>query len=605
MSDTLYVLLLTAIGFLAVILSFALSRNINNKIAGVCGGTAVITGIFFYSYGYSFHEGFSIPVVIKTLLMTFRMFSGSSDYGTVAGTPLFQNSLIVTLFWIGHFMAFYMTGSAAVRILGKRVLKNLRTRMLRKGDIRLVYDAAPESICLAGQRKKGHPIMLVTEQSSESISARIDSLGGVEFPGGIALCTGKKFLKSIGIKGSRRKLDVYCIGNDPVKNLRYAQELLPGLQERRAPPEALSLFLLGVPGDRASRLLAMDGTYGYGTMFACSQYDLIARLIVEKCPPWTFLHCDAAGRALNDFRVFIVGFGQMGQAVLKQLIINGQMEGSTFHAEVFDRQMHEERGFFDAIYPSLLQNYDIVLHEAAANSDLFFRQLDDNPPSVVVLCSGDHKHNMELGEILYRKYGSLANRPCLIQCTPDSVLIDEKEYRLGGIKVREMDLAAMELNHIRKGGASAQADWIACTPLDQAGCRAFVNFIPALLYAAGMSTEENSSVKWPPSPEVLENLCRTEHRRWCAFTLAMGYEPMKEDELMRRCEQYRRGEIEDTVSNAAAAKSACLIPWEQLDGLAERLMPVIGRKEDYKAGARANVLAIPDVLRYAAAKEGK
>ena len=58
MSDTLYVLLLTAIGFLAVILSFALSRNINNKIAGVCGGTAVITGIFFYSYGYSFREGF-------------------------------------------------------------------------------------------------------------------------------------------------------------------------------------------------------------------------------------------------------------------------------------------------------------------------------------------------------------------------------------------------------------------------------------------------------------------------------------------------------------------------------------------------------------------
>ena len=596
MSDTLLVLLLTMVCFFAVILSLAASKNTNDKIIGICGGTSIITGIIFYSYGFSYHEGFSIPVVIKTLLSVCRMFSGGCDYSIVGDTPLFKDPVVVTFFWVGHFMAFYMTASTAIRILGKRVLKNLRTRMLRKGDIRLVYDATPESICLVGKRKKNHPVMLVSERTDEAVSAMADSLGGVEFPGGIALCTDKKFLKTIGMRGSRRKLDVCCIGNDPARNLRYAQELLPALKERDVPPEALSLFLLGVPGDRASRLLAVNGRYGYGALFACSQYDLIARLIIRKCPPWSFIHCDASGRAANDLSVFIVGFGQMGQAVLRQMLIYGQMEGSTFHAEVFDRRMSEERGFFDAVYSSLFQHYDIVLHEAAANSDLFYDQLNHNPPSVVILCSGDHKRNMELGEILYRKYGSRPNRPCLIQCAPDSVLVDEKEYRLESLNVRGIDRAAMTLNHFRRKGSSPETDWDACDPLSRESCRAAADFAPACLHAAGVSREEALAGKWPPSPDVLENLSRTLHRHWCAFYLAMGYEPMDDAQLELRCAQYRRGEIADIADNAAGAAHACLVPWEQLDDLSRRIEQVTGKSVDYKAQSRDTMLAIPEIL---------
>ena len=95
-------------------------------------------------------------------------------------------------------------------------------------------------------------------------------------------------------------MDVYCIGSDPSRNLRYAEALLPALQGKKVDPDKLSLFLLGVPEERASRLLALDGRYGYGEVFSCSQYELIARLIVEKRPPWSFIRCDADGRAGND-----------------------------------------------------------------------------------------------------------------------------------------------------------------------------------------------------------------------------------------------------------------------------------------------------------------
>lgn len=597
MSDALPVILLTAAGFLAVVLSLAAGRGISNKIIGVCSAAALTTGIIFYSYGYSLHDGCSLQTVIRTLLMVCRMFSGGCDYGAVSDTPLFRNEWIVTLFWTGHFMAFYMTASAAVRLLGRRLLKKLRTRMLRKDDIRLVYGAEPDTICLIGEPDKKRPVILVSERSDETVSARVDSLKGVEFEGGIALCADSKFLKTIGVRGSRRNLDVYCIGGDPRKNLRYAEALLPALQQRKVPPESLSLFMLGVPEDRASGLLSLNGRYGYGELHSASQYDLIARLVIDKRPPWSFIRCDSAGRAQNDFRVFLVGFGRMGQAVLRQMIVNGQMEGSTFHAEVFDRRMNEERGFFDAVYPSLLKNYDVTLHEAAAGSDLFYEHLESNPPSAVVICSGDARHNMELGGILYRKYGSRPDRPCLIQCTPDSVLIDEKEYRLKDLNVREMDRAARKLNHILRGGTSEAEDWKNCDPLSRANCRASVRFFPAHLHAAGISAGEAAAGKWPPSPETLENLSRTEHRRWCAFYLSMGYEPMDGAELERRCGQFRRGETENITSNTASATHARLVPWDELDGLSRRIKDASGRTEDLKADDRNNVLAVPEILR--------
>lgn len=469
--------------------------------------------------------------------------------------------------------------------------------MLRNGDLRLVYDATADTICLAGESDKKHPIILVSERSDESISAMADSLGGVEFSGGIALCTDKKFLKSIHMKGSRKKMDLYCIGNDPSKNLRYAETLLHALQEREVPSDSLSLFLLGVPEDRASSLLALNGNYGYGTLFACSRYDLIARLIVEKCPPWRMIQCDEVGRATNDFRVLMVGFGPLGQAVLKELLVNSQIEGSVFHAEVFDRRMDEERGFFNTLYPGLLKNYDIVLHEANDNSDAFFDQLNHYSPSMIVLCSLDHAHNMQMGKILYRNFGSRPDRPRLIQCMSDSILVDETEYRLGSVDVREMDRDAMALYHVFHDGASAEEDWKSCDSLSRASCRAAVNFFPAHLHAAGVSSVNTLAENWPPSPELLENLARTEHRRWCAFYMVMGYDLMDEAELQQRCEQYRRGEIESVVNNSAKATHARLVPWEQLDNLSRLLKKYTGKSVDFKDSDRKNVLAIPEIMR--------
>ena len=550
-----------------------------------------------YGYGYSYKEGFSVAVIMKTIFAVCRMFYGIYDYTAIDGTPLFQYEVPKALFFVAHFTAFYLTASAAVALLGKRLMKHLRTTLLRWGDMCLVYDASPNSIRLTGKHQKGRAVVLVTEHTDESVTAMAEELGGVEFPGGRALCADDKFLNGISVKGDRRRVDVYCIGSDPGRNLCYAEALLPALKAQGVSPKTTSLFLLGVSENRAAHLLARSERYGYGALFACTQYDLIARLVIKKRPPWEFVTFDADGRARGELRAVVVGFGKMGVAVLRQLVVNGQLEGSAFHAEVFDRRMDDLRGFMEACYPSLLSEYDITLHAADADSALFYQRLAAHTPNLIVLCTSTRKQNAELADELHRLYSSRSGHPCIIQCTPDAVVIDEAEYRLDSVDVRGMDRTAMVLNHVYCGGPSAEADWNDCNAFSRDSCRAAVDFFPAFLKAANVSREEAVAGKWPPAPEILETLSRTEHLRWCAFHLAMGYTPMGEGEFASRCELYRRGELKRITKNADAMTHACLVPWEQLDALSQRENAVTGGAVDYKAMDRNNVLAIPDILR--------
>jgi len=597
MSTTLFVIILAAVCFMAAILSLATSKTANSRIMGVCAVIAIIVGIGSYGYGYSYTEGFSASVVLKTLLATCRMFGGIFDYTVVNGTPLFEYEGVRVFFWAGHFMAFYLTANAAISVLGKRMMKHLRTAMLRWGDLSLIYDATSDTIRLAGERRRGRAVVLVTERADDSVSAMADALGAVEFPGGRNLCADRKFLRSIRVEGDRRPVDVYCIGGDPGRNQRYAEALLPALQARGVSPESTSLFLLGVSEDRAARLLAQGDRYGYGMLFACTQYELIARLVVKKRPPWDFISFGADGRARGDLRAMVVGFGKMGVAMLRQLLVNSQMEGSAFHAEVFDRRMDDLHGFVEACYPALLEHYDIKLHAADADSALFYERLNQLAPNLIVLCTSSRKQNAELADNLYRLYENRPNRPCVIQCTPDAVLIDDVEYRLDSVDVRGMDRAAMVLNHVYCGGPSPEADWKDCDPFSRASCRAAVDFFPAFLKAANVTPEEAISGKWPPSPEVMENLSRTEHLRWCAFYLAMGYTPMGEAEFSRRADMYRRGELKRIAKNTEDKTHACLVPWEELDALSQRENAVTGGSVDYKTLDADNVLAVPDILR--------
>ena len=590
------VILLTAACFVAAILYLALNTKEKNRVMGLCAVIAVATGLLSYGYANASADTHIVLPVLRALLATCRMFGGVIDFQAVSQTPLFQNRWIVALFWLGHFLAFFVTCSAAIELLGRRLLKSLRLRMLRRGALSIVYDASRRNSALAGHAGKDRPVVLVAPVEDAETQSVAEVLGGVLFADAGALGASTDFLKRVGVNRQRAALDVYCLSADHGQNLRYAEALRDALERMDIAPDAASLFLLGVPEHRAFHLIAQPGRHGYGSVFACERHELLSRLAVSMLPPWTCVEYDGVGRAKGDFSITIVGFGRMGRAVLRYAVMNGQMEGSTFHARVYDPRMEGLRCYMETCYGAMLDAYDIALIAQEMDSRDFYDSLVQAPPSVVALCTGSRRINARLAMDIENIFRTRPHCPHILQFGDDDIIIDGKEYHPDNLTVRDIDRRAMVLNHIYCGGATAEDDWRACDPFSRASSRASADFCPAFLHALGV---ERAGLErcWPPSAEILENLARTEHLRWCAFHLAMGYRPMRGDEFESRCQRYRGGEKLRVSKDAESMTHACLVPWEALDSLSERENAVTGGHVDYKAMDVQNVLALPEILK--------
>ena len=166
-----------------------------------------------------------------------------------------------------------------------------------------------------------------------------------------------------------------------------------------------------------------------------------------------------------------------------------------------------------------------------------------------------------------------------------------------------LDAMAMILNHrYQSADKTPLENWMACDYFSRQSCRASADFVPAMLRAAG-KTKSEALENWNLTDEVLENLSRTEHLRWCAFHYVMGFSTIDGETYAQRCAQYKREVAETGRSSIRVGKDmerrlhACLIPWEQLDLLSAAENSVTGGSVDYKQMDKNNVLAVPDVLR--------
>ena len=586
----LLIILLTALGFLAVILNLALDTRFKARSMGFCACFAAAAGLLMYGYAYAWTGGFTATTVIRTLMTICRMFAGVNDLGTFSQTPLSRNEAVMTGFWLTHFLAFYVTASAAIAVLGQQLLRYLRIRLLRFGGVTLVYGATRQTARLVRLPRGGRGLVCVLKDDTDIT----DALGGVRFDDDSDGHAVDELLRHLS---ARRPLSVYCVSPDAAENLRYATALRDAMAARGMDGLNASLFLLGVPEARAVDLLAAPGRSGFGSLFACDDCELTARQAIRCLPPWSRVEFDADGRAKEDLRVLIVGFGRVGQAMLRQLVMNGQFEGGAFRALVVDARMDALSGLMKARYPAMLEAYDIRLIQEDARSAAFYDRLDDYRPALVALCAGSRKANAILAQALERYYELRDERPAIVQCAEGSVTLEDAEYRLENIDVRAMDRLAMVLNHAYCNGPSPEADWLTCDPFSRASCRASVDFYPAFCRMMGAETPEALARAWPPEGALLENMARTEHRRWCAFHLAMGYRPMTEATFMARAARFRNGEDIRPGKDTRAMTHACLVPWEALDDLSDREYAATGRRVDYKQMDVNNILAIPEIMR--------
>lgn len=486
--------------------------------------------------------------------------------------------------------------------MGERLLRSIRVTLLRRGTLLLVYGVHENSIHYGRSAVRNRRSVLYVDSScSPAMEREIAAMGAVLDRRPDAVNPSPGFLRRVGIRPGKRRVEVAAMQPDGGENFAFAMAFAKAMRSAGIRPEQTALLSCGI-GEQAIELQKA----GFGSVFDTDPYDLTARQTIRVHRPCDMITFDAQGRAAEDFHAVILGFGRMGRAMLTQLILNGQFDGSRFRADVFDPGA--QNGFLHD--RELTRRYDIRFHAAAGFSDDFYAFLEAERGSIrcIVLCTGSSRTNAEMADDLTEWYRGAARRPAILRATRDEMCGEDGKPRFvwlrDGIDLRRMDDMAMQINqHYHRGnGRTAEENWRDCDYFSRMSCRASADFAPAVLRASGKTEEQVLAGDWPPDPETMEHLAVTEHLRWCAFHYVMGYRPMDAAVYAERAEKWRSETRENGKASFQIGKDpvrrlhACLIPWEELGALSARENAITGGHVDYRDMDRENVLALRDIL---------
>ena len=599
--------LTTALLFLLLILLLAAKPEISKKITTGALAIAGIFGLLIYGYGYLMVTDNFLLAILKALPAVCGSFVGTNEYAAISSVPVMQTLWMQILCSLVRVCALYATASAVITSLGAEAMKKLRLWAARRSKLHLIYGADADTLSFGKDllSRKERAVVYIGDPAT-SVATAISRAGLVLRSDAHALNADAHFLRNVGHRRGR-KLTLYALSKNTSDNIRYAQRLLATLEARGAAPENLRLVILGQEDLIPPQLQAAPDRYGYGFVSVVSGPAITARLLTVKYPPCDTLSFDEAGKATEDFEALLVGFGQVGRAVLKNLVMNGQFEGSRFHATVFSPDCGSTDGsFYDQLH-LLYEKYDIHFHENDARSRRMYAFLKERARHLkyVAVCVGSEARNREISEELTAYFRNAGLSVPVYACShsgvesfrPDGTSVTHKLYCSEILCDDALDAKAMLLNHRYQSAPdkTPMQTWMECDPFSRQSSRASADFMPAMLRAAGR-TPAQATKNWNLTEQQLENLSRTEHLRWCAFHYCMGFLPMEEAEFQSRAALYREGKAIRIGKNLPGRTHACLVDWEELDSLSEKEAAVTGRFVDYKALDTANVLAIPELL---------
>ncbi len=613
MAVDITVILLSAALFLAIILYLALEQKQRTRLMSFAFFFSAISGIILYGFAYSHgHDGImsKFSAMLKTLVDVGRMYVGMNN------EPVFTAALVKTgttsqfwplIFWVAHFLAYYSMASAAILTLGKSVMRRLQLWLLNVRDVELIFGVSESTLILGRHLAANRHVSVVFIGDADSAQdASIRTMGAVLFSDDAASEPSYDFLERLSITPKKGRLRVYALSADENANLNYVINLSHILHDANIPSSSTSLVLLGREERHGAGLQAAKDHYGYGNVKTFDTSELTARLLMQKYPICNTLEFDENFRATSDINVLLVGFGRMGQEVLKKLIANSQFAGSTFHAYVYDPRIEQIDGFFRMRYASMLNAYDINFEPYSGESRQLCSFLKTHAKSLkyVVVATGDILKGRGLADDILEVLQKCGNNMPVYQCCAATVIChkmhDENEcsslHDADILYDGDMDDIAMRINHYYNDpNGSILEQWLSCDYFSRMSCRASADFLCAYLKRLHATREVVSEGR-------LESMGLTEHLRWNAFHYTMGYSPMSRETWEERAEEYKRQERAQESGRIRISKDtsgkqhACLTDWDKLDELSERENAVTGKSLDYKQMDKDNVLVMMDIL---------
>ena len=603
---------------MVLIANLLLKPQATKRFFIIAGGTANFLGFFLYGYGYSTMEESTLMAVLKTLFAVFGMFLGKDSFGDMAKLSFFSFLPIKFFFYMAQILALYVTASAAMTAFGAGLMNRVRGLTLRRGDLNIFPFTNDHTLYLGSELcSQGKKVLFIcNKNTSGDVLEKIQDMRAVHTSRASASAASEFFLKTIALERMDRKVTVYALGESAADNIAYARTFRKSMESLKIPAAGTRLILGANEYFDISSLMHNDSHYGFENVHIFNDTALAARIMITDCPPYKTLSFDENARTTDDFNVMIVGFGSMGQAALRALLMHGQFYGSHFSAMVFDSAGKSKSGAFKIMYEGMLERYDIAFADKDGRSEEAFHYLSRHASELnyVVIATGGQTDS-EL-EFSYANILHAANpKAYLVSCRSSEVTEIRTEtdgivrktwplYNLAVVSSEDLDKDAMDLNHQYSGNSdkTVEENWFACDYFSRLSSEASADFVPAFLYMAGTTREEVLKHGLHLTEKQEEALWRTEHERWCAFHFAHRYRTMSEEEWNERAALYLREKAEKGTSDIRIGKNrigrthACLIPWEKLPELDEREMAVTGVDPDYQERDRHTIQLIPKLI---------
>lgn len=598
--------------FLAIISMVAFPPKYTKRILGWMAAFVAVFALCMYGYGYSIKYGLSSVSVLRTVFDSCRIFGGSNNWNEIATAFTWYPEFWTTFFWVLQLMAMTTSAGAVVASLGSRLLKWLRIKVFWMRDISLIF-GLNESTLEFGRallENEKTTVIYVDQTEQAKLQSAVDQMGALFRCDPDALGGTVRFLKSINMRKGKRVLRLYALDRSIVSNQRYAMNLLKSLQARGVKSEQTALTILCSKEETDNPMQASSKHDGYGSVIALDEPEMVARILIRNYPPYRSMIFDENAMAQNHFHGVVIGFGQIGQTVLRQLVMNSQFQGSTGKIVVFAPDYEKRMGWLSHECREMLNSYNIEMYPYDGRSSQLYDYLEAQAHSInyVAVCAGSETANLEISERLQL---FLHRRGCdapVLMCSWKGVscsagkdqIISHRIYVPEILCSDRIDRMAMVLNQSYQQSGDMIENWKKCDYFERMSSRAAADFHDALLYCAGV-TKEEAAAHWDPKGELLENLAATEHLRWNAFHYCMGFRPMTQEEFLSRAEQYSTMVKQDPDYHIRKDKKqrihACMIPWEQLDDYSAKENAITGNNVDYAEHDRDNVRALGKLLR--------
>lgn len=616
-----YIGMITIAGaiLLAIMLSLAIPPKHTKKVLSWLASLSFIAALGMYGYGYCHHyldpgsDTTFWSQVLQTVWDTSRIFVGSMNWDDIRAAydahPAWE-----ILFRVIHLIAMSVSACAIIVSLGSNLLRRIRLRLTRWQDISLIFGLNENTLAfgrkLAEEEKSA--IVYIDTASQSTLSATASRDGILLRSDDDALAGSERFVRSLGLKPGKRKLRLYALDSSLLRNQQYAYRLLDSLKARGILPEQTSLTIIGVNEDTDHPLQSSGDRYGYGSIISINEPEMVARLLIRSYPPHKSITFDETGKAVSDFHAVLVGFGQVGQSVLRQLVMNSQFHGSKSRITVFAPDYESRMGWLSQHCLEMLNQYDITLLPYDGRSRQFYDYIAAHIDTInyVAICAGNETINMEINE---RLHPFLAQRGCkasILMCSKQGVFHQTSAYCITAHQIYtpellcsdRIDRMAMVLNQSYHNEGDMRQNWEACSYFDRMSSRAAADFYDAVMHMAGV-TKDDVLRAWDPRGILMENMAITEHLRWNAFHYCMGFRTMTEDEFQARAAVFRAEKAKDPNTKYRVTKDmdnllhACLIPWDALDDYSRKENAVTGGHRDYKENDRQNIRDLAKILR--------